>query len=442
MINPYFSSNGVEIFHGDCRDVVPQLDATFTACVTDPPYHLTQASRNGSPRQNDPATPFGRTRLGSAGFMGKTWDGGDVGQNRATWAALLAVVKPGAHLLAFGGTRTFHRMMCAIEDAGWGLRDTLMWLYGEGFPKSLDLSEKFMGYGTSLKPAWEPIVAAMRPLDGTFAANAEKHGVAGLNIDAARIQVRDGAYAKNCSGDRGHDGTRPIEGRGATDLRPGGGKAAPGRWPANLVLSHADDCRCVGTTKVKAAPGGTRDRNSTLSEEYCGEGGGGFKGGRSTVSHADIDGLETVEQWECSPSCPVRLLDEQAGPQISGSTPERRFSDKTRNTFGTFDGQENPNGIGRSIGNVSRFFYCSKASREDRGPGNNHPTVKPQDLMKWLIRLVLPPTGGRIIDPFMGSGTTLVACQDLFVPCVGIEQEEAYCEIAAKRLEQGTLFQK
>jgi len=128
------------LYCGDSRDVLPVLEPEqFTACVCDAPYHLTQASRRGSPRSNDPKTPFGRTRLGSKGFMGKTWDGGDVAFRPEFWDEVLRVLKPGAMLLAFGGTRTFHRLTCAIEDAGFEIRDCLMWLYGSGMPKAYNL---------------------------------------------------------------------------------------------------------------------------------------------------------------------------------------------------------------------------------------------------------------------------------------------------------------
>jgi len=237
------------LYQGNSLRVLPLLEPErFTACVCDPPYHLTQASRKGSPRTNDPGTPFGRTRLGSKGFMGKTWDGGDVAFRPEFWAEVLRVLKPGAMLLAFGGTRTFHRLTCAIEDAGFEVRDCLMWLYGSGFPKSLDISKaldraadaaaakRWNGWGSSLKPAWEPIVLAMRPLDGTFARNARRHGVAGMNIDASRIGVgqggcRDGEKtAEKRYADRGSANFAPTPG-------PRGGDAK-GRWPANLLLDE------------------------------------------------------------------------------------------------------------------------------------------------------------------------------------------------------------
>ncbi len=133
----------IRIEHGDCLDVIPRLvrdGIAVDAVVTDPPYHLTQNSRRGSPRTNDPATPFGRTRLADKGFMGRVWDGGDLAFRPETWATIADVMKPGAHLVAFGGTRTYHRMACAIEDAGLELRDSIFWLYGQGFPKSHDFA--------------------------------------------------------------------------------------------------------------------------------------------------------------------------------------------------------------------------------------------------------------------------------------------------------------
>lgn len=181
-----------------CEDVMSLLGSvsenTFDGCLCDPPYHLIQASRRGSPRKNNPATPFGRTGGGERGFMGKVWDGGDIAFKTELWSEVLRALKPGAHLMAFGGTRTHHRLMCAIEDAGFEIRDCLMWLYGTGFPKSLNVGN---GYGTALKPAWEPIILAMKPLDGTFAKNALDHGIAGLNIDASRIGNGVGRWPSN-----------------------------------------------------------------------------------------------------------------------------------------------------------------------------------------------------------------------------------------------------
>lgn len=209
-MKPYYQDNAVTIYHGDCLSVLPSLEAnSIDTVITDPPYGIS--------------------------FMGEDWDYGVPGVH--FWQEIIRAAKPGAMLLAFGGTRTHHRLMTAIEDAGWEIRDCLIWLYGSGFPKSLDISkaidkEKLInrdilgytinarpnrvgkktklsglqtiggeitapsstaaklwsGYGTALKPAWEPIVLAMKPLDGTFSQNAQKWGVAGINVDGGRIE--------------------------------------------------------------------------------------------------------------------------------------------------------------------------------------------------------------------------------------------------------------
>ncbi len=413
------------LYCGDSRDVLPLLEPEqFTACVCDPPYHLTQASRRGSLRNNDPETPFGRTRLGSKGFMGKTWDGGDVAFRPEFWIEVLRVLKPGATLLAFGGTRTFHRLTCAIEDAGFEIRDCLMWLYGSGFPKSLDISKaldkvagaerevvgrrsqpdirgdsyqnrqrhgktgnveildtvpatelakRWDGWGSSLKPAWEPIVLAMKPLDGTFAENAHRYGVAGLNIDASRIGVgkggrRDGEKtAEKRYADRGSTNFAPTPGPRGGDVK--------GRWPANLLL-----------------------------DERAGE-----------------------------------MLDRQSGITKSGAMKRQVGPYPGENATGLLRGHSGPNNQHGDSGGASRFFYCAKANKRDRTCDgrveNNHPTVKPRSLMEYLCRLVTPPCGGLILDPFMGSGSTGIGALSTGNHFVGIELEPESFETARQRIE-------
>lgn len=369
----------VQILHGDCRDVLRTLaDASVDSVVTDPPYHLTQASRGGHARTNNPEMPHGRHRIGDKGFMGKVWDGGDVAFRAETWAEVLRVLKPGGHLVAFGGTRTYHRMVCAIEDAGFEVRDQLGWMYGSGFPKSRNLDGDWQGWGTALKPAWEPIALARKPLVGTVAETVLQHGTGALNIDGCRVGVEDEAYARNHSGDRGHAGTRTAEAEGATNLHAGGGSASTiGRWPANIV--H--------------------------------------------------DGSEEV----------VSLFPGKAGAQAPVTV---RNGDKFRRTYGAFKGNrdEASSTFKGDTGSAARFFYCAKADRADRNAGldgmpaaNHHPTVKPTDLMRWLCRLITPP-GGTVLDPFMGSGSTLKAADLEGFSAIGIELDADYIEIARRRI--------
>jgi site-specific DNA-methyltransferase (adenine-specific) len=355
------------LYNADCRDVLPLAEPAATA-ITDPPYDLTANKKGGSgPASASNKTPAGRARI-TTGFMGKSWDGTGVAFDPATWVKVLDSLKPGGMLLAFGGTRTYHRMTCAIEDAGFEIRDCLAWMYGQGFPKSLNFGRSlpgWSGYGTALKPAYEPIVLAMKPLDGTFAENAQQYGVAGLNIDGGRIAVDPGGSDDPRLGGNGKWRTD----KAAQNIYEGGFAGEDqssnplGRWPANVIL-----------------------------DESAGE-----------------------------------MLDEQVGPQHSGGTPARRFARKTKHAYGDFNGQENPNGIGRTSGFVSRFFYCAKASAADRR-GSKHPTIKPLSLIEYLCRLTLMPTddGGTVLDPFAGSGTTLEACIRLDRPCIAIEQDKEH----------------
>jgi hypothetical protein len=397
-VEPYYVDGSVRIYCGDCRDVLPKLNAIET-CITDPPYEI--------------------------GFMGKSWDRSGVAFDPVTWHLVAGALLPGASILAFGGTRSFHRLICAIEDAYLEIRDCLMWLYGSGFPKSLDISKAidrqegaerevvgtaadvardgarrnasrhgdtrqvtgfagdvghgwdrpitvpatesartWAGWGTALKPAWEPIVLAMKPCDGTFADNALTYGVAGLNVDGARIGTTVETWPASRSYSR-HDTLSPSKGTQPT------GTAPSGRWPANLVLDEAA----------------------------------------------------------------AAMLDEQSGERTSGS---RSAGEYGRLGFQGWDRGPMP-AIAGDSGGASRFFYTAKASRSDRGEGNDHPTVKPSYLMKWLVTLTATPTGGTILDPFMGSGTTLYAAKECGRRAVGIDLDERNCEIAARRCSQEVL---
>jgi DNA modification methylase len=377
------------LYCGNSLEVLPAIAAnSVDAVVCDPPYEL--------------------------GFMGKAWDSSGIANNPALWDQVLRVLKPGGHLLAFSGSRTYHRMTCAIEDAGFEVRDQIMWIYGQGFPKS----HNGPWGGTALKPSHEPICVARKPLDGTVEANWLLHGTGALNIDACRIGteevLRFGAGGIPCRHDesvpRGRDGQSSAECRyiteGGTDFAalPGPRGGSPeGRWPANVI--H--------------------------------------------------DGSEEV----------VALFPENTG---QSGVLKTRNSDKTRNTFGAFVGTESAHfEVHDGKGSAARFFYCAKTSKRDRNAGcealpqkvggmvsntsgqhitrrddgyvpapqrNDHPTVKPTDLMAYLVRLVTP-MGGVVLDPFMGSGSTGKACMREGFRFIGIDMTPEYVEIAKARIE-------
>jgi site-specific DNA-methyltransferase (adenine-specific) len=377
---------------GDCVEQMGLLDAeSVDAVVCDPPYGLEFMGKEwDSPAKmlgQDNAPPGGGInyfkRKGDEGYVAgnAAWYGRQdphlAQQWHQAWAEqALRVLKPGGHLVAFGGSRTYHRMACAVEDAGFEIRDQLMYLYGSGFPKSHNLSGEHEGIGTALKPAHEPIVLARKPLIGTVAANVQTHGVGGLNIDACRIDGKprtthkDGNWTGNSSG---------------TAIFPMPNVAADtpdGRWPANVLLD------------AEAA----------------------------------------------------QLLDAQTGDRPSAGeyrNPEKRDFRTTEAEREQWIKFGNPGLVGNKYANetggASRFFYTAKASSSERNAGldderNTHPTVKPIDLMRWLIRLVTPPDG-TVLDPFLGSGTTGVAAHLENRDFIGIEREPEYMLIAEARIK-------
>jgi hypothetical protein len=317
---------------GDCRDIMRGLDAnSVDAIVSDPPYGLA--------------------------FMGKEWDHGVPGVD--FWTEALRVAKPGTHLLAFGGTRTFHRLAVAIEDAGWDIRDCVMWVYGSGFPKSHNLKDEWQGWGTALKPAWEPIIVARKPLIGTVAENVLTHGTGALNIDGCRIGTGDDRVNGGASGD-----SAIWNGASERTQRPIGG-----RWPANVIHDGSED----------------------VVAEFPNAGGGFGVRGKGGQTYADGKGF-------------ANTLGE------------------TGQTVGYGDS-----------GSAARFFYCAKTSKAERGEGNNHPTVKPIALMRYLCRLVTPP-GGLVLDPFNGSGSTGCAAVLEGFDYLGCELDEHYVNISRARI--------
>ena len=357
----------IRIFQGDCRQVMATLPVcSVDAIVTDPPYEL--------------------------GFMGKGWDSTGVANDPETWRQALRVLKPGGYLLAFSGTRTYHRMAVAIEDAGFEIRDQIGWLYGSGFPKS----HNGEWGGTALKPAWEPVCMARKPLQGTVAANFAAHGTGGLNIDGCRVGTTKDVPTSPAKDRIGQVAKGNERGRTAETT---GFDAETGRWPANLIHDGSDE----------VLAGFPKSDSPWIGNPNSGAKGGLMFGGSS------------------------QSVDEK---------PEYRDS-----------------------GSAARFFYCAKADRADRNEGlhgmptkqqdpsrepgrpggenprnrgaaereNHHPTVKPTDLMRYLCRLVTPP-GGVVLDPFMGSGSTLKAAELEGFSAIGIELSADYIAIAQRRI--------
>ncbi|MFY3300205.1 DNA-methyltransferase [Achromobacter xylosoxidans] len=376
------------LHHGDCIEAMRGMaQATVDAIVTDPPYEL--------------------------GFMGKAWDSTGIAYNVEVWREALRVLKPGGHLLAFGGSRTYHRLAAAIEDAGFEIRDQIMWIYGSGFPKSHNLDGAWSGWGTALKPAHEPICVARKPLCGTVAANVLAHGTGALNIDGCRIATADnlngGAYAEA--------GGRTVSG----SLHAGSGMNQPGktvgtkfvqpagRWPANVIHNGSEEV----LQAFPKAPG--------------------------QLARSREDGA-------------------QQGNRIYGAMKHGGPVHEPRS---------------ESDSSAARFFYCAKAGRADRNEGldglpdrvggmnsntsgqhitrrdgwtpepvkNHHPTVKPTDLMRYLCRLITPP-GGLVLDPFMGSGSTGKAAILEGFRFVGCELEPEYIAIARARIQHAAAVEQ
>ena len=445
-MTPYYSDDSVTLYLGDCLDVMRTLpDCSVDSVVTDPPYgigfmgkvwdhqaireaverdHATRKSLGpDSDSRPGRAAPRSSSAFGDAAIIAGPVTGGLPFQQWCeSWAReCLRVLKPGGHILAFGGTRTSHRLACGVEDAGFEMRDSIAWLYGSGFPKSLDVSKAidkaagaqrkavgpnrwaekgtaqdfgivnddgwqpsprtdtapatadartWQGWGTALKPAFEPVVMGRKPLIGTVAANVLAYGTGALNIDGCRVAGEAQPFG---------NGTKRSAGiMGESEPRGAWAPTASGRWPANVVL---DDTQAAA-------------------------------------------------------------LDRQSGTLTSGANPTRRGADKFRDAYGDFTGQEECTPArGADSGGASRFFptfrYEAKAptSERPRVGGVAHPTVKPVDFMRWLVRLVTPP-GGVVLDPFAGSGTTAEACVVEGFRCITIEREAAYLPLIMARLDK------
>ena len=384
------------------------------------------------------------------GYVEPAWSGNDFQDWCRLWAAeCLRVLKPGGHMVAFGGTRTYHRLTCAIEDAGFEVRDSLMWIYAQGFPKSRNLDGDWAGWGTALKPAHEPIVLARKPLVGTVAGNVLAYGTGALNIDGTRVAsdtpnpsiARRKGATNHLDGGAGKAADHYAQGRMVSRQSPEAYSAdrpgeQAGRWPANVVLSHMDGCRQVGTVDD------SRPANRPKS---------GFDGREWTESYEPGPGQPLtwtqVAVWECVDGCPVAELDAQSGITRDGSSGPRSRGFGDQYVGGSTGNPQPPTGYGGE-GGASRFFpqfgppfrYEAKANsserpevRNDDGTVERHATVKPVDLMRWLVRLVTPP-GGVTLDPFAGSGTTGEAAWLEGFGCVLVEREADYLPLIVARL--------
>lgn len=418
----------VEIVEGECVAAMNAMDAeSVDAIMTDPPYDLTANKRGGTGTASvNLNSPHGRSRIGtgngSGGFMGKAWDATGIAFSVETWTAALRVLRPGGHLVAFGGVRTHHRMMCAIEDAGFEIRDVVMWLFGSGFPKSYDTAQgiekrlttghdrrpdrqlgltrdrfsgavegsliantggkvplttdeakRWEGWGTALKPAYEPIIVARKPLIDTVAGNVLAHGTGALNIDGCRVPVDVEADASQLRtmqrGQRTEDTSGQVWG-----LSKNGGDTPQvvrpvGRWPANIVHDGSD---------------------------------------------------EVLAAFSKAPGQQGALTGNEPSPTFSGDVIYGKMKRKMPST---------PRG---DSGSAARFFYCAKANAKDR-VGSKHPTVKPVALMRWLVRLVTPP-GGLVLDPFAGTGTTGQAALEEGFDALLIEREPEYVADIRRRI--------
>ena len=447
------------LLNGDCIEQMQKLKdegKQIDSVVTDPPYHLTSiVERYGKDGSAPAKDKDGLYQRQARGFMGKEWDGGDIAFRTDTWKLAYDLLKPGGYLLAFSASRNYHRMAVAIEDAGFEIRDQIMWIYGSGFPKSLNIGKaidkrngvqgdvigtrkvtssdigqnsgwnhlntdrgdyeyreimnEYEGWGTALKPAHEPIVMARKPLEGTNIDNVLKYGTGAINIDGCRIQGDDTG------------GERKI------------------------------------TTRK------SRDENNVWTDDNS-----GMKQEENHFADADPKGRYPANVMHDGSDVVQDIF-----PQTSKSVSTKR----TRKTIGSFGMPNDTTPEYDDEGTAARYFYCPKTSAEERNRGlesftakpmawgnqakaelkrgnldfkgnqgdgskhnkvamrlNTHPTVKPQELMKYLCRLVTPK-GGVVLDPFMGSGSTGMAAKDEGFDFIGIEKEKEYFEIAEARIK-------
>lgn len=401
-----------ELYQGDCLETLRAMaDNSVDSIVTDPPYGLSNHTQDDVMKCLTAWISGKAFTTKKRGFMGNTWDSWVPGPE--VWRECFRVLKPGGHILAFAGSRTHDLMSMAMRLAGFECRDTIMYLYGSGFPKSMDVSkvidkaagaerevvgmrsggmsslgvmhddewvaageilqvtapateaaQKWQGWGTALKPAFEPVLMFRKPLVGTVAANVLAHGTGSINIDGCRVGTETRTNASKARADR----------NGFIDGFVGGTESQThdhGRWPANIITDGSDEV---------------------------------------------IAGFPVTGASKSS----------MRGVGLTGS--DEKVYGKGDPNYDTLRGHDDAGG------SAARFFYCAKASKRDRDEDNNHPTVKPTDLMRYLCRLVTPPNG-VVLDPFNGSGSTGKAAMLEGFRYIGCELSEEYIEISRKRIE-------
>ena len=448
----------MDLILGNCKEEMKKIESdSIDSIVTDPPYEL--------------------------GFMGKKWDSSGIAYDVEVWSEALRILKPGGHLLAFGGARTHHRMMVAIEDAGFEIRDCLMWLYGSGFPKNHNISKaidkslgaerkiigkkkgtyadikrdnktgqdglhggiatnrprvesyittpttseaiQWDGWGTALKPAHEPIVLARKPLtEKTIVKNVLKYNTGAMNIDSSRVFTEDVLSIGS------NNRTNATINFGMRDDKQAQGQHNLGRFPANIIL----ECICDEVIAGENEGVVINNKNSKSANDTI------YKLGISQGEQDAPRMYKDTGDIHTNPECPCYILNEQA-PSVGNAYNGKR---KKQSTGGTGHTLTREHKVGESAGlfdglsGASKFFYCAKASKGERNKGidikNTHPTVKPIKLMEYLVRLITPPNG-RVLDPFMGSGSTGCACVKLGFDFTGIELSEESFLISQKRID-------
>lgn len=361
---------GYQLHVGLCEEVLKTFaDNSIDAIVTDPPYGLS--------------------------FMGNRWDY-DV-PTVEQWAQCLRVLKPGGHVLAFGGSRTYHRLVVNLEDAGFDIRDQILWIYGTGFPKSSNQNGDWEGWGTALKPAHEPIVMARKPFRGSIPKNLAIHGVGALNIQACRV-FTDEALS-------GGKGMLLSHQRDNTVPTPGYIQQPAGRWPANLIHDGSAEVMAVFPSDAGAASP-VRGTEASMAST------GSITGKRARVKGAfHGDSGSAARFFYCA----------KVTPKERDEGMERFLSVSASDMTG-----------GRKEGSAGLNDPRAGAGRTN-GAKNNHPTIKPIALMKYLCRLITPP-GGTVLDPWTGSGSTGRAAIEEGFNFIGIDRDPDFVVIASARL--------